>query len=550
MFTDYDKLSSEAWAQLLLALPVSASLFLRNSIDISSLIFVGHLTIESEHFLSAAGLASVTANMTGYSMLVGLAGALATLCSQAHGLGDKEALCLALQRSFLILPLLVALPVTILWCFSASILRGLRQDSAIANDAHLYLLSLIPALWASSFSISIQNWLHSQERMVAIFIITLIIAMLHPLWCYITIFVLNMGFLGAARAVSMSKCLELLLLYLYLQFSGILAANNFAWSRKCLDPNGWIPYLQYGLPNLLMMGEWWASEIAIFMAGSLPSPETEVAAMSVFQSVNSMCFMLPSGFQVAASTRVGKHLGANDATSAGVSCSVAPAMAMMISALMAMLVLLLRSQLGLMFTEDERVLIVVKTLFLVLSLYVIFDGIQSALTGVLKGMGRQALAAPVVLIAYYVIGLPLAATFGFAFGLGWGATGICIGTTVGVAAQMTAYMLIVGWTDWDAEAERAQIELMQRRALDWASEEGDWWSLDYRSSPRPVIKVRKPLHQRVKEAFIGMFRGSDEATYRLVSTNGDYSANNALIDRDHGNSIFDDIVDEEEETHR
>ena len=545
MFSDRDKLISESWAQLLLALPVSASLFLRNSIEISSLIFVGHLTIRSEHFLSAAGLASVTANMTGNSMLVGLAGALSTLCSQAHGLGDKEALCLALQRSFLILPALIALPVTVLWYFSAGILTALGQDAAIASDAHLYLVSLTPALWASSLSISIQNWLHSQEKMMAVFFITLVVAMMHPLWCYITIFVLDMGFLGASRAVSISKCFELLLLYLYLQFSGILTANNFAWSRKCFDVHGWLPYLQYGFPNLIMMSEWWASEIAIFMAGSLSSPETEVAAMSVFQSVNSMCFMLPTGFQVAASTRVGKHLGANDATSAGISSTVAPSMALLVAAITSVLVLLLRSQLGLMFTEDERVLSVAKTLFEVLSLYIIFDGIQSALTGVLKGMGKQASAAPVVLVAYYIIGLPLAATFGFSFGLGLGAAGICIGTTAGVAAQMTAYMLIVGWTDWDAEAERAQIELMQRRALDWAAEEGDWWSLDYRSSPRPAIRVRKSLPQRLREAFLGIFYGNSDTAYKLVSTNSDNSAN-SLLDREGGNSIFDDTVEVDE----
>ena len=37
----------------------------------------------SDDALSAASLASVTANVSGYSMLIGLAGALTTLSSQA-----------------------------------------------------------------------------------------------------------------------------------------------------------------------------------------------------------------------------------------------------------------------------------------------------------------------------------------------------------------------------------------------------------------------------------------------------------------------------------
>jgi MATE family multidrug resistance protein len=125
----------EARTQILLALPVSLSLFLRKSVDICALVFVGHLPSNAEHYLSAAGMASVTANVTGNSMLIGLAGALTTLCSQAHGSGDKEALCLALQRSFLILPLLVSLPVSVLWVFSASVLEFFGQEQALAQDS-------------------------------------------------------------------------------------------------------------------------------------------------------------------------------------------------------------------------------------------------------------------------------------------------------------------------------------------------------------------------------------------------------------------------------
>ena len=45
---------------------------------------------------------------------------------------------------------------------------------------------------------------------------------------------------------------------------------------------------------MLMMGEWWASEAIIFMAGSLVDPENTVSAMSIYQNTLSICFMMPS----------------------------------------------------------------------------------------------------------------------------------------------------------------------------------------------------------------------------------------------------------------
>jgi MATE family multidrug resistance protein len=348
--------------------------------------------------------------------------------------------------------------------------------------------------------------------MVPVSVVTLIVAVLHPIWSYLLVMYLGFGFIGAAYAVSLSKGLEFLLLVGYLQCSGVLADNNFRWSAKCLDINGWIPYLQYGLPNLLMMSEWWASEVVIFMSGRLPSPEREVAATSIYQSLNSVCFMLPCGFQVSGATRVGNCLGANDASGAQISSRVAPVLALAISVVSSIAVLSLRTELGRAFTDDSEVLVILRSLILVLAGYVLADGVQSALTGVLKGMGRQSDAAPVVVVAYYAVGLPLSAYLGFSFGFGLGSVGLCLGTMAGTVLQMAAYSLICLRTDWSAEAEAAQIKLLQRRAVDEA--EDDWWTLDYKAPPpRP----RKPLVQSFQSFMSRLLGFEDEVRYELVS---------------------------------
>jgi Na+-driven multidrug efflux pump len=165
---------------LYIACPVISTFVLRKSIDVVSVISVGHL---GPHYLAAAGLASVTANVTGNSMIIGLAGALTTICSQAYGSKDYKEMSDSLQRSVLILYVVICLPVSVLWMFSQPIMLLLGQPEAIARDAQRYLVCLIPNLWLLSTSFCIQNWLHAQSKARGIAMISLFLAVLHPICC-------------------------------------------------------------------------------------------------------------------------------------------------------------------------------------------------------------------------------------------------------------------------------------------------------------------------------------------------------------------------------
>ena len=58
-----------------------------------------------------------------------------------------------------------------------------------------------------------------------------------------------------------------------------------------------------------MMGEWWATESIIFMAGLLPDSTLKVPTMAIYQLVNALAYMVDYGIHVAANTRVGNELG-------------------------------------------------------------------------------------------------------------------------------------------------------------------------------------------------------------------------------------------------
>ena len=287
---DYtQKCLEEIKIQCKLILPICATFILRKSIDIVSVIFVGLL---GPRYLSASGLATVTANVTGNSLIIGFAGALSTQCSQLLSTKNDNIINTLLLRAICIIVVIVNLPVSLMWLLSQPILLALGQSQLLATDASLFLKYLIPGLLFFSMSICIQNWLHSQSKTKLVLFVTVIVAIIHPINCYVFVFTFKLGYLGAAIASSVSKFIEficlfsLLLSYTSFSFRGIIVGQ--LWKE-------WLPFLALGLPGLVMMSEWWASEIIIFLSGLLADPELKVSTMAIYQNTLSICYMVPNG---------------------------------------------------------------------------------------------------------------------------------------------------------------------------------------------------------------------------------------------------------------
>jgi MATE family multidrug resistance protein len=142
-----------------------------------------------------------------------------------------------------------------------------------------------------------------------------------------------------------------------------------------------------------MMSEWWASETIIFMSGLLPatttaSPSVLLSCMTIFQTTNSICFMFPTGYQMAGATRVGNELGAGLSRAARIASATCAASAFVVSCGVAVVLLLVRRHWALIFTADVVVQSIVARLLLILSLYIVADGTQSGLTGTIKVFGH------------------------------------------------------------------------------------------------------------------------------------------------------------------
>ena len=93
---------------------------------------------------AAAALATTLGNVTGNSIMVGLASAVSTLGGQAFGAGSYPTLGFVLQRQIILT--LAAVPISLAWWCSEGILGILGQEHDLAKRARRHP-ALIPGLF-------------------------------------------------------------------------------------------------------------------------------------------------------------------------------------------------------------------------------------------------------------------------------------------------------------------------------------------------------------------------------------------------------------------
>lgn len=199
--------------------------------------------------------------------------------------------------------------------------------------------------------------------------------------------------------------------------------------------------LQLGTPSafhlLLEMG---AFGVATVLAGNI-SP-TALAAHQIVLNYAAMAFMVPLGISAAASISVGHALGAGDHAKARRAGWLSLSLGVAFMSLITVLFIAVPRPLIALYTHDPAVTAIGVPLFLLASLFAIFDGVQIIATGALRGQGLTRMPMLANLGGYWVLGLPLGAVLCFTVHLG--IFGVWIGLTT--ALIVISVVLFFYWS--------------------------------------------------------------------------------------------------------
>ncbi|CAM0882152.1 unnamed protein product [Alopecurus aequalis] len=443
-----------------LALPMVAVSLSQYAVQVSSNMMVGHLPGVLP--LSSAAIATSLASVSGFSLLIGMASALETLCGQAYGAKQYHTLGLHTYRAIVTL-LVVCIPLSLLWVFMGKILVLIGQDPLIAHGAGRYIVWVIPGLFANALIQPITKFLQSQSLIVPLLLSSVATFAFHVPMCWVLVFRTGMGYAGAALAISISYWLNVAMLVAYIVMSSSCKETRTPPTIKAFRGVG--VFLRLALPSALMMClEWWSFELLVLMSGILPNPELQTSVLSICLTSITLLFTIPYGLGAGGSTRVANELGAGNPEGARSAVRVVMSIAVTEAVIVSGALLLSRHLLGSAYSSEEQVVSAVAAMVPLVCITVITDGLQGVLSGIARGCGWQHVGAYINLGSFYLLGIPMAMLLGFV--LDMGAKGLWIGVICGSISQTMLLSAVTFFTNWEKMADNARERSLSEKATE------------------------------------------------------------------------------------
>ena len=414
---------------------------------------VGTLGAEALGAVSVGSMLFFTLAVFGMGLLLGLD----TIVAQAFGagrLGDcRRALVQGVYLALLLSPLLMS---SIL--FITPRLSFLGVNPEILDETLPYLRALnwgtFPLLLYAAFRRYLQAMGIVWPVMFALVTANLVNVAVNYVLVFGHLGFEAMGVEGSGWATTISR----------LYMAGVLIVYTIGHNRhnmRGLGPIDWRPDFAR-LGRLIALG-WPAAshavlEVGIFAAATALAAMMEPASLAAHQvvlTISSVTFMIPFGLGSTGAVRVGQAIGRGDPCGAALAGWTTFAMAMIfMTAAGAVLCLAPRFFLS-AFIDDPKVIAIGVTLIFAAAGFQLFDGAQGVITGNLRGLGDTHTPMICLLIAHWVIGLPVG--YFLAFRAGLGVLGLWLGLSTGLV--LAGSVLLRVWVLKTRELCRTTLEV-------------------------------------------------------------------------------------------
>jgi MATE family multidrug resistance protein len=393
---------------------------------------------ENEEATGAVGISGLYINCLMLSVIHGLLSGFDTLGSNAYGSKKFRLLGIYYHRAQLVAYCVVIVSLVIHF-FAGPYLLGLTTNS---ENVRRYIKEYFRvAMFYVFFEVaagSNYRFINIIGKPLVNFIPVLASLALHPLWCYLFIFVFNLGLIGAGLALILSHLLIAIYGTIYINFMQPIPEAVFWLNRHSFT--GWWSYLKFSLPScLLTCSGWWGSEILAIIAVFIS--EQDYYAHILCANILTNCNAVSLSFGFATTILIGAYMGKGDIKSCKIIRNTALIYGICFMFLISVLVFFLKDQLISIFNVSEPALPLLLKLMNIFAIFILFELTQIIMGGILKGYGKQFLASIVALPNYYLLQISVAYLLGIYFKLG--VTGIWYAMLICAITMATIFSIII-----------------------------------------------------------------------------------------------------------
>lgn len=237
-----------------------------------------------------------------------------------------------------------------------------------------------------------------------------------------------MGLNGAGYATTISKIFMAVSMTVFVLTNKIY--KPYLVSKAAVAFKGHLKEIfKVGLPS----GFQYFFEVAAFAGAAIIIGwygEFELAAHNIAINIASVTYMIATGISAAGSILVGDAIGRKNKHDLNLAGRAALIMGAVFMGICALIFLVGKSYIVGMYTSDAIVSDMAMNLLMIAALFQLSDGIQCVGVGVLRGLSDTKVPTIIVVIAYWVIGIPVGMWLGSAFNLTL--YGIWFGLSVGL----------------------------------------------------------------------------------------------------------------------
>lgn len=215
------------------------------------------------------------------------------------------------------------------------------------------------------------------------------------------------------------------------------------WSRPRWEAQHRL--LRLGLP----MGGANLAEVAAFTGVALLIGSLGAATIAAHQSAlnfAALMFMLPAGLSAAIAIRVSQALGGGDGSSARFIAWSGVALGVGVALVVSPLIALLRGPIAALYTPDVEVQAMIATLLLFAAVWHAMDAAQVCEAGALRGFRVTLLPMLMMVVAYWLVALPLGSWLGRHGLAAWGVAPLGVyGYWTGLLIGLAGIALALAW---------------------------------------------------------------------------------------------------------
>jgi len=247
-----------------------------------------------------------------------------------------------------------------------------------------------------------------------------------------------MGLIGAGYATLISRILMAALMAGYIYFMPRFEAYRTGFSFRHFKKLLFNKMLRIGIPA----GFQFIFEVGAFGFGAIMMGwigVKELAAHQIAINLAALTYMAASGLSAAAAIRVGNQVGLKDRSMLRDITFSIYLMVIIFMSVFAILFILTRNQLPLLYIDDPEVVAIAGSLLIVAGLFQLSDGVQVVGLGALRGMSDTRVPTYITFAAYWILGIPISYVLGFYTSLA--GVGIWIGFFLGLSFAAVALII-------------------------------------------------------------------------------------------------------------